>query len=528
MHAQDIPASQHTLTQGKIYAKGKKGDGRNILFPATLLTHLLLFIVYPIAAVYLIYFTFAVAHSTVSLQSIVFVVICCSFMASAIVYVRNTLYSAFSMKTVGKFTMSLADVTECATQLHASIPRIAIFVPARNEGPVIENTVRRLAKMDYLKSCYHIFIITDERERDDNVQVLTRTIVERVAEEINGQYDTNLVQCVEVPRWYSGVFGSQQRSYEKSTKGRALNYALQSVAASPLWQDIDFIGVVDADGRLHVDVLKEVAYKALRFDAKLLQGPVFQVSNLGDVSIVGEVAALELALHHLTDLSSRLMRNRFHFLAGTNYFIEKSALIECGAWNQYALVEDAELAMRLYIYHRVTATWLDCYEIEQTPPSFRVYCRQRERWVRGYFALLPYAARSALPLHERARLLSKILLSQFRFVIDASFPIIAIMYDVFGLIPRLNLLLSAVLVGFLVLSFLIWDIYGATYRRLTPYLPASRQGKVITQSIKLFSFVPIMIGVQVVPRMTALSKTIFAGKQGGWYKTERTKEAISE
>ena len=247
------------------------------------------------------------------------------------------------------------------------------------------------------------------------------------------------------------------------------------------------------------------------------------------MSLVGVVAALELALHHLTELSHRLVENKFQFLAGTNYFIDKTLLVQCGAWDQHALVEDAELAMRLYLKKKARATWLSCFELEQTPPNFKIYRRQRERWVRGYLDLIAIMVRSEVHVKEKVNFISKVLLSQFRFLLDISFPIIGFIYMLLGLIPRLNFILSSMLIGFLIVSFLIWDIYGLVYRKLIPYMqtPISKV-LVIQQSIKLFLFAPVMIILQSIPRTIALYKYIFAVNQGVWYKTERTKERINE
>lgn len=492
------------------------------------LLSVLVCLVYPAFVAYLVYFVVSVDHDTFTLSIDGFIVLYACFMFSGIAYTRNVLLSGHSLRKVGAFRMTIKQVSAYACSREMKLPRIAILVPARNEGYVIENTVRRLIKLDYPKHLYHIVIITDERELDDSVERLTKEVVARVAAEANAEFLTNFVQFVEVPKWYSGVFGSAKWTFEKSTKGRALNFALQAISSTQLWNEIDYLGVVDADGRLHVDVLKEMAYKALHDHAQVLQGPVFQVSNISDVSLVGRMAAMELALHHLTELLPRCMRGQFQFLAGTNYFVAKNAIVTCGGWDQYALVEDAELAVRLYIQSHVTASWLSCYELEQTPQNFRVYRRQRERWVRGHLDLLPLILRSALPLNERLTFVGSVLFAQFRFVIDSGFPIIALLYIMFALLPRMNVALTVMMVSFLIFSFLIWDIYGLTYRRLSPFFSTESKTPLLIESVKLFLFAPIMMVMQAVPRATALYKFVFMSKQNVWYKTERTRELVVE
>ncbi len=406
---------------------------------------------------------------------------------------------------------------------------MAIFVPARNEGAVIENTIRQLAALDYPKHLYRAVIIVDERERDDNLERRTIDVVRMVAQEINQKFKTDFVHCIEVPKWYSGTLGSLEQSYEKSTKGRALNYTLQSLHNQPEWQDYEMIGILDADGRLHPNVLKEVAYKRITKKSKLLQGPVFQVSNFGHVSLVGMCAALELAVHHTTTLPRRLLREgKLQFVAGTNYFIDKDLITNVGGWDCDALVEDAELALRLYVRQRTTAEWLDAPEIEQTPPSFSIYRRQRERWVRGHFMLLRDIKRANIPFFEKVYLYNKIVISQFRFIPEFTFAILSIVYMFMGYLMDLGQVFNMISVYLLCMAILMFNLYALTYWALRKYIPRQINTMAsVTQYLKLFLFFPVFMVIQCVPRVEGLFN--FTRRHHvTWYKTERTQEGSGE
>src|SRR5690606_27806225 len=148
--------------------------------------------------------------------------------------------------------------------------------------------------------------------------------------------------------------------------------------------------------------------------SQILQGPVLQVSNFSKVSLVGKMAGLELARYHLTHMENRLHKARkMQFLAGTNYFIKKQLIQKVGGWDENALVEDAELALRAYEKERAIADPLCLLEVEQTPERFAIYRKQRERWARGHFQLLPVIRRSKLSLFTKVALYQKILASQF-------------------------------------------------------------------------------------------------------------------
>src|SRR5207247_9542688 len=109
------------------------------------------------------------------------------------------------------------------------------------------------------------------------------------------------------------------------------------------------LGILDADGRLDKQVLKEIAYRRIKNNSKLLQGSVYQVSNYDQVSIVGVVAGLQLAIHHLTELPTRMIHSKVQFLTGTNYFIDKYLIKSVIRSAHNVLVEDAVLALRISV-----------------------------------------------------------------------------------------------------------------------------------------------------------------------------------
>lgn len=62
-------------------------------------------------------------------------------------------------------SLSLDLVQDMARSRGRELPRISVFVPARNESDVIERTVDHLAGLDYPKTSYEIIVATDEKER---------------------------------------------------------------------------------------------------------------------------------------------------------------------------------------------------------------------------------------------------------------------------------------------------------------------------------------------------------------------------
>jgi cellulose synthase/poly-beta-1,6-N-acetylglucosamine synthase-like glycosyltransferase len=447
------------------------------------------------------------------------------FVFGCVFYLRTIVRLKRYLKIIGTFDKSLPELAELFRAQNHKFPMFAIFVPARNEGLVISNTLYSLAKLDYPKEAYKIFVIGDERELDDDVEVLTRDEVIRVKHELKDRYGKDFINYLEVPRWYSGIYNDLTEADTKSTKGRALNFALQMVEQSSYWTGIDMVGVLDADGRLHPNVLKEVAFNRVQYGSKILQGPVFQVSNFKNVKLVGIAAGLELAIHHITELPANLLRpGRVQFLAGTNYFIDKNLIVEVGGWDQHALVEDAELALRAYVKARVVADWIGSPEIEQTPQNFSIYKKQRRRWVRGHLDLIKIVMNSDIEYGVKARFYWKIFTSQFRFILDLGVPLLAITFLIIGIYTDIGGYTQILSIILLLFAVLMWDLYGSIYRRIGGYIdPTSKFGHKAWMSSKLFVFSPVFMCVQSIPRILALKDYVLSVPTQ-WYKTERTRE----
>jgi cellulose synthase/poly-beta-1,6-N-acetylglucosamine synthase-like glycosyltransferase len=459
---------------------------------------------------------------------ILLAVVYLGFFSGSVIYTLNVIRIARYQKDIQRWKLSLDEVRALARENSRELPNLGILVPARNEGYVIGNTIRRLVAMDYPKEHYRVYIIVDERELDDDVEILTKDTAYELAAQVRVETGIDLVRVIEVPKWYSGEFGNLRYSDRKSTKGRALNFALETLRESPEWDRLELFGILDADGRLDPHVLKEIAYRRIKDGSKILQGSVFQVSNYSQVSIVGVAAGLELAIHHLTVLPTRMLKRKVQFLAGTNYFIDKDVMLTVQGWNQTSLVEDAELALRIYVTEDAIAEWIRSPELEQSPANFRVYRRQRERWARGHLLLLKDIRQADIPWRDKATFYFKVFMSQFRFLIDVGLILISLVMISVGAFAYLSPLLKWMSIFLALMSIFIMDIYGLMYRRLSQYInPQMTFWQKVLQSLKLFSYFPILIFVQAIPRAIALWNYLFK-RETSWYKTERTKEAIAD
>jgi len=422
---------------------------------------------------------------------------------------------------------SLDQIQTLARAQGRALPLIVIMVPARDESAVIHNTLQRLGELDYPRDRFAVVVITDARERPSRNGLITKAIAEQIAARWNATLEAPFVHVVDVPECYSGRFGDASPTCARSTKGRALNYALQYIQQDARLSTADMLGVLDADGRMHRHALREVAHLVLAKNERLVQGPVFQISNLPEVGLMGKAAGIELSIYHLSTLSRQLMsgRDTARFLAGTNYFIKPSLMVEVGGWDDTALVEDAELGLRLYLQKRVKPAWLSCHEVEQTPPDCATYLRQRQRWALGHFQLLPIIARSNLPWFSKLRLRAKVLHSIFMCPFDVGLPIVSWVALFAGWAAEIPTELRWVMLALMIGSIFVWDYFGRGARMLNRYATVQMsRGQSWWLSLQFILAMPWLMALQAWPRMAAFFKYATGSCNQEWKKTTRTIE----
>lgn len=423
---------------------------------------------------------------------------------------------------------TIKQVQELAFQKEKDIPFILILVPARDEAEVIANTLHCLARLDYPRQHYAVMVITDERERSAGEVQTTGDVARGCANALNHDPAAPWLYVVDVPEWYSGRFGSPNHTFRHSTKGRALNYALQYLRADKRLSQADMIGVMDADGRMHPEALREVAFKRLRDDAKVLQGPVFQISNYPNVSLSGKAAGIELSIYHLSTLAYRLQKRKHsaEFLAGTNYFIDPKIVIDLGGWNEQALTEDAELGLRLFLKKQIRPGWLSCHEIEQTPPDYKVYLQQRQRWAMGHFQLLSMIHKTALPLDSKIFLSARVLSAILKSPLDIALPVlgwVALLLDWTQGFPQW---LDWIMIGLFIGSLYSWNFFGRGYQLIKKYAPHHNKNYrwYRIDQLQFIFAMPWLILLQALPRLLALFKYLTGFEKEKWVKTKRTAE----
>jgi cellulose synthase/poly-beta-1,6-N-acetylglucosamine synthase-like glycosyltransferase len=249
------------------------------------------------------------------------------------------------------FVVSLRERREVDTQF-PDLPSCTILIPAHNEEKVIGRTLEAMRGLVYPRDKLTILVI------DDGSQDETKRIVERHAEE-----DTR-VELFPVPPGAGG-----------KGKSRALNLALPHVHT-------DVVAVYDADNTPDPNALRYlVAQLVLHDDLGAVLGKFRTVNK--DATLLTRFINIETLSFQSMLQAGRWQMHNIATLPGTNFVMRTSLIRELNGWDEQALTEDSELSIRI-IQHGFKIKYIP-YAItyEQEPQEWRVWVRQRMRWVRG-------------------------------------------------------------------------------------------------------------------------------------------------
>ena len=257
----------------------------------------------------------------------------------------------FSIYGYINFIKSLKEKKKVDT-LSFDLPSCTILIPAHNEEVVIARTIEAMLNLEYPKDKLKIMVINDgSKDR-------TKEIIESYA-----AMDKRVV-LYDVPLGQGG-----------KGKSRALNLGVQQVKT-------DVIAIYDADNTpdpmaLHYLVASLISNKEL--------GAV-----IGKFRTVNKYRNLLTRFINIETLSFQSMlqagRWQLHNIAtlpGTNFVMWKWLIDELNGWDEEALTEDSELSIRIYELGYKIKFLPYAITYEQEPESWKVWIKQRVRWVRG-------------------------------------------------------------------------------------------------------------------------------------------------
>jgi 1,2-diacylglycerol 3-beta-glucosyltransferase len=228
-------------------------------------------------------------------------------------------------------------------------PLVSIMVAAKNEEAVIGRLVKTLCSLDYPAQNYEVWVI------DDNSTDLTPSLLEQLKE----QYEQ-----LRVFRRPLGSGGG---------KSGALNQVL------PLTKG-EIIAVFDADAQVPGDLLRRVL-------------PLFDRSDLGAVQVRKAISnvsrnlwvqgqVVEMALDSFLQ-QQRIALGGIGELRGNGQFVRRSALQQCGGWNEETITDDLDLTFRLHLNQwDIDFMMYPAVQEEGVTRAIALW-HQRNRWAEG-------------------------------------------------------------------------------------------------------------------------------------------------
>ena len=233
-------------------------------------------------------------------------------------------------------------------------PFVSIMVPAHNEGIVIEKTVRSLLSLDYPAERYEVIIINDNSS-DNSAQILKRIQDEKPAVTLK-VINTDAV---------TGGKG----------KSNALNIGFNISKG-------EYLAIYDADNTPEKKALKYLVVTLSRNEDLGAVIGKFRTRNKS-YNLLTRFINIETLFFQWMAQAGRWKLFKLCTIPGTNFLIRRSIIEEIGGWDTKALAEDTEISFRIYrmgykiMFMPKAVTW------EQEPQTFKVWFKQRTRWVKG-------------------------------------------------------------------------------------------------------------------------------------------------
>jgi 1,2-diacylglycerol 3-beta-glucosyltransferase len=254
-------------------------------------------------------------------------------------------------------------------------PWVDIFISAKNESRVIENTVRNFFKLDYEK--FYLWIIDDCS--DDSMPKILADLKKELP---------RLRVVTRTPGCYPG-------------KSAALNEAL------PLAKG-EVVAVFDADAYVAPDFLKRIL-------------PMLQPEGVGAVQaqkrfyehqkgVLVECQASEYAIDTYFQMGRDLIGGNVE-LRGNGQLMKREALIDVGGWNNLSITDDLDLTMRLLVAKWDIRFSPHTHVFEEAVLTVKGLIRQRRRWAEGSIRryldyIFPINSLTRLSLIERFDILA--------------------------------------------------------------------------------------------------------------------------
>lgn len=352
-------------------------------------------------------------------------------------------------------------------------PKLSLIAPAYNEGFTIEENVKSLLSLNY--NNYQVIVVNDG-SKDNSMEILIRTYDLVLTElEVHSKIETKKIK---------GLYRSRNAAFKKlivvdkenGGKADALNAGL-NIAEYP------YVVCIDVDCILDKDSLLKLAKPFLESHGKriIATGGVVRIANqciikngrLVEVNVPDSMLSRIQVLEYLRAfLLGRMAWGRLDgllLISGAFGAFDKEIALLAGGYSTKTVGEDMELVVRMRRYMLenklpYAVSYIPdplCWT--EAPEEFKIFKKQRSRWMRGTMETLSIHKKMFLnPNYKLLGLISVPYWTLFEFLAPAIEFIGLIMTVIFLISGMLNWHFFFLLVLF-VYSFAIFFSVIALY-----------------------------------------------------------------
>lgn len=259
-------------------------------------------------------------------------------------------------------------------------PIVSLIVSAKNEEAVIGRLVKNLCQLDYPTAKCEVWLI-DDASTDKTPQILDQLALE-----------------------YPQLKVVHRSPNAGGGKSGALNQVLAQTQG-------EIIAVFDADATVPPEFLRHVV-------------PLFADENVGAIQVRKAIAneplnfwtkgqATEMILDSYFQ-QQRIALGGIGELRGNGQFVRRSALDQCGGWNEETITDDLDLTIRLHLDNWKIGFLLNPAVNEEGVTKAIALWHQRSRWAEGgyqrYLDYWRYFSNKRLGFGKKVDLFSFILM----------------------------------------------------------------------------------------------------------------------
>ncbi|NJK59273.1 MAG: glycosyltransferase family 2 protein [Oscillatoriales cyanobacterium SM2_1_8] len=397
-----------------------------------------------------------------------------SLLGAKFALAMTLVFGVHALRLVVAAVRSPAPNLESPLDLPVEWPAVSLVAAAKNEEAVIGRLVESLCQLDYAGPV-EVWIV-DDHSTDRTAQVLEK-----------------------YRQVYPQLRVLRRGAEAQGGKSGALNQVLPLTTGA-------IVGVFDADAQVARDILPQVLAHFQDEEVGAVQLRKAIANHVTNFWTKGQAAEMALDMWFQ---EQRVRVGGLGELRGNGQFVRRSALLECGGWNEQTITDDLDLTLRLHLQGWDIACVFFPAVQEEGVVTIRQLWHQRNRWAEGgYQRYLDYWR---LIVQNRAGIAKTFDLACFA-IVQYGLPAVAVPDLAIALVLGKGPVLTPLLGLSLLLSTIgmFWGI-----RRAYGVSPWAALGQTLRGTIYMLHWLPTIatmtVRVSLRPKRLKWVKTVHQG-----------------